>query len=159
MITTQALSRFDIANFMDALPATAANRYRSLLSIIRRHAVAKGLMDSNPVEKTLPRTVEIQRTRLSLNGYKAIQEQAEPFLRNAMDLSLVTLRRRKAICETPYRANRVLALLSKMFSLAVVWAYRADNPAKGIERYQEAPRERFLSPMELERLSTAGRSQ
>ena len=76
-----------------------------------------------------------------------------------MDLSLVTLRRRKAICETPYRANRVLALLSKMFSLAVVWAYRADNPAKGIERYQEAPRERFLSPMELERLSTAGRSQ
>ena len=37
--------------------------------------------------------------------------------------------------KTPYQANRFLALLSTMFSLAMAWEWRADNPAKGIERY------------------------
>ncbi len=52
----------------------------------------------------------------------------------------------------PYQANRVLALLSKMFSLAVQWEWRADNPAKGIERYDEEKRERWLNDDELVRL-------
>lgn len=53
---------------------------------------------------------------------------------------------------TPYQANRVLALLSKMFSLAVQWKYRADNPAKGIERFPEQNRERWLNDDEIRRL-------
>jgi integrase len=53
---------------------------------------------------------------------------------------------------TPYQANRVLALLSKMFSLAVKWGWRSDNPVKGIERYREERRERWLSDDELSRL-------
>ena len=55
----------------------------------------------------------------------------------------------------PYSANRCVALLSKMLSLAVRWQYRADNPAKGIERHQEQKRERYLSADELARLGTA----
>lgn len=57
-----------------------------------------------------------------------------------------------ALKETPYLANRVLALTSKMFSLAVQWGWRSDNPVKGIERYHEARRERWLSDDELSRL-------
>jgi integrase len=53
---------------------------------------------------------------------------------------------------TPYQANRILALLSKMFSLAAKWGWRSDNPVKGIERYQEQRRERWLSDRELSRL-------
>jgi integrase len=53
---------------------------------------------------------------------------------------------------TPYQANRVLALLSKMFSLAVKWGWRSDNPVKGIERFHEKRRERWLSDDELRRL-------
>ena len=34
---------------------------------------------------------------------------------------------------TPYRANRTLALLSKMFSLAMNWDMRSDNPAKMLD--------------------------
>jgi hypothetical protein len=30
----------------------------------------------------------------------------------------------------PYQANRVLALLSKMFNVAVDWGWRTDNPVK-----------------------------
>jgi integrase len=54
--------------------------------------------------------------------------------------------------ERPYQANRVLSLLSKMFNLAVEWGWRPDNPAKGIERYQEHKRDRWLSEDELRRL-------
>jgi integrase len=56
--------------------------------------------------------------------------------------------------KTPYQANRVLALLSKMLSLAAKWGWRSDNPVKGIERFQEKRRERWLSDRELSRLLT-----
>lgn len=56
---------------------------------------------------------------------------------------------------TPYRANRVVAVLSKMFSLAIQWKWRPDNPAKGIERNGEVKRSRYLSAAEIKRLSAA----
>lgn len=56
---------------------------------------------------------------------------------------------------TPYRANRVLALLSSMFSEAMRWKWAKENPARGIERYQEIKRERWLQDDELKRLNTA----
>src|SRR5262249_8974874 len=55
----------------------------------------------------------------------------------------------------PYRANRVLALLSKMFTLAAAWNWRDDNPAHGIERYPEDHREVFLSIEQLRSLEGA----
>jgi len=56
---------------------------------------------------------------------------------------------------TPYQANRVLALLSKMFSLANRWEMCSGNPCKGVERFQEDRRERFLSQQEIVRLFEA----
>jgi integrase len=44
----------------------------------------------------------------------------------------------QSLSGTPYRANRILALLSKMFSLAIKWKYRFDNPCRGVERFQES---------------------
>jgi integrase len=55
----------------------------------------------------------------------------------------------------PYQANRTVAVLSKMFNLAIKWGWRTDNPAKGVERNQEIKRERYLSSEELARLSDA----
>ena len=52
----------------------------------------------------------------------------------------------------PFQANRVVALLSKMFSLSIKWRMRGDNPAKGIERNDEVPRSRYLSEDEIGRL-------
>jgi len=56
---------------------------------------------------------------------------------------------------TPYQANRVLALLSKMFNLAESWDLRPDgtNPCRHVEKYRERNRERFLSEAELARLA------
>jgi integrase len=56
----------------------------------------------------------------------------------------------------PYRANRVVALLSKMFDLALHrWQWLSTNPVRGLERNQEAKRERYLVNGELQRLSEA----
>ena len=62
---------------------------------------------------------------------------------------------RKITKRAPYRANRVVALLSKMFGLAIKRRWREDNPAKGIERNQESKRKRYLSNDELARLTEA----
>jgi len=57
-----------------------------------------------------------------------------------------------SMSETPYLANRALALISRMFTLSLAWGWRGDNPAKGIERFAEARRERWLKDDELLRL-------
>jgi integrase len=56
---------------------------------------------------------------------------------------------------TPVRANRVGEVLRKMFSLAVKWKMRADNPAQGFYRRDEVERDRFLSIDEIDRLAPA----
>jgi integrase len=53
------------------------------------------------------------------------------------------------------QANRVIAVVSKMFSLAIRWKMRADNPAKGIERNAETKRKRYATAGELKRLTDA----
>jgi hypothetical protein len=55
----------------------------------------------------------------------------------------------------PYAANRVITLLGRLFNLAVRWQWRADNPAKGVERNRESRRQRYLSNAELARLMAA----
>jgi len=54
-----------------------------------------------------------------------------------------------------HRANRVVAVLSKMMTLAMKWRLRPDNPCKGIERNQETKRKRYLTGDELARLTRA----
>lgn len=55
----------------------------------------------------------------------------------------------------PTTANRCLALLSKMFSLAEQWQLREDASTlcKHIKKYVENKRERFLTAEEIEKLS------
>ena len=55
----------------------------------------------------------------------------------------------------PYVANRTVATLSKMFSLAIRRNWRTNNPAKGIERNPEEKRTRYLSGGELALLADA----
>ena len=59
--------------------------------------------------------------------------------------------------ETPRAANRALSVLSKMFSLACAWGLVADgtNPCRGVRKYKEKKRERFLTRDEYRRLGQA----
>ena len=58
---------------------------------------------------------------------------------------------------TPFQANRILAIVSSMYSYGGRHGLVPEgvNPARGVERYREEPRERLLSVAELERLGTA----
>ena len=56
----------------------------------------------------------------------------------------------------PYRANRLVALLRKMFNLARDWGlYAGENPATRIQFFREESRDRFVQPEELPRLFQA----
>jgi integrase len=61
------------------------------------------------------------------------------------------------LSDKPYRANRLLALISKMFNLAELWGYRPDhsNPTRHVAKFPEKARQRFLSVDEVTRLATA----
>ena len=51
---------------------------------------------------------------------------------------------------SPYAANRALAVLRKMLSLAVKeWQLRPDNPALGVKMFRETKRERFATDADL----------
>jgi integrase len=63
-----------------------------------------------------------------------------------------------AMAETPFVANRFLAVTSKMFSWAEERGFIPEghvNPASKIQRYREEPRERFLTGVELAKLGEA----
>jgi integrase len=59
--------------------------------------------------------------------------------------------------DRPTNANRCLALLSHLFTMAEKWGLRSQgtNPCRHVERFRETKRERFLSDVELARLGSA----
>ena len=62
-----------------------------------------------------------------------------------------------AMSDRPVQANRTLAILSALYSWAGKAGYVAEghNPARGVERFPEKARERFLTTDELARLGVA----
>jgi integrase len=62
-----------------------------------------------------------------------------------------------SLADTPFQANRVLAVLGSMYSFAgrAGIVPESTNPARGIDRFKESRRERFLMGEELERLGSA----
>jgi integrase len=59
---------------------------------------------------------------------------------------------------SPTYANRYLALIGRMFTLAIQWGHLPDgkNPTRGIKKYREnGARERFLARDEIDRLLAA----
>ena len=55
----------------------------------------------------------------------------------------------KAGTRAPYAANRALALLSSLYKKAHKLGYVGNDPTKGISRFPERSRDRFLQPDEL----------
>jgi integrase len=62
---------------------------------------------------------------------------------------------RTITASTPVRANRVVALLSKMFAISVEREWRVDNPCRAIKKNREHARSRHLTSDEMGRLMAA----
>jgi integrase len=56
--------------------------------------------------------------------------------------------------DTPYHANRVVMVMSKMFNVAEDWGLRTEgtNPTRRIKKYKEVEKKRYLSDEEQSRL-------
>jgi integrase len=62
-----------------------------------------------------------------------------------------------SLSDTPFQANRVLAVVGGMYAFAgrAGLVPEGTNPAKGIDKFKESRRERFLTSEEMERLGSA----
>lgn len=60
-----------------------------------------------------------------------------------------------SLAHKPTQANRTIEIVSKMFNIAEELGLRdpGTNPRKGIRKYPETKRERFLSPAEIRRVN------
>jgi integrase len=62
-----------------------------------------------------------------------------------------------SLADTPFQANRVLAVVGSMYAFAGRSGVvpEGTNPTRGIDKFKESRRERFLTSEELERLGSA----
>jgi len=89
----------ECAEFIRAVTQSdrARQQFRLVLGWIMACAVQEGWIDTNPVLSTRRFQHERKRARLTKEAYASIREKAKPWLRLAMDLSLITLLRRDDI--------------------------------------------------------------
>ncbi|AZG78068.1 tyrosine-type recombinase/integrase [Methylocystis rosea] len=114
--------------------------------------VANDWMSQHVTPKRKPRTASEYQRILNSHVFPAIGSKRICELRRA-DLTRLHAR----MAATPRAANHMLATISAIWN----WAARreevvfAANPVRGIERYAEKRRERFLTSAELARLGDA----
>lgn len=89
------ITRQDVAQHLEPMPANTRNHARSTLRGLFAHAIADGVVEANPVEGTLKARIIVQRSRLTLAQYRRIYRHADPWLRRAMSIALRTLQRRE----------------------------------------------------------------
>jgi integrase len=150
-------------------PKTARNEAKKLLGLVAddkdparlKEANKEALTVSQAATKFLTEHVDVKRKARTAEGYRDILSRIViPALGNVRlkDVQRADISRlHHSLRITPYQANRVLAVLSKMFNMAESWGERPDNsnPCRHIEKFKEAKRERFLSADELAALSDA----
>jgi integrase len=97
------ISTLLVAQYLEAYKvergAPSARQMRSKLSDVFRWAETQGLIESgrNPVTATRAHKVTVVRERMSLDQFLAVREHAPVWLRNAMNLAIVTGQRREDI--------------------------------------------------------------
>ncbi len=150
-------------------PETARREARRLLGAVaegvdpaadrvaRREAPAM----ADLAQRFLAEHVEAKRKASTAAEYRRLLEKVIlPVLgpRKVADVARSEIAKlHNALRAAPYQANRVLAVLSKMFNLAERWGLRPDgsNPCRHVEKFGERKRERMLSAAELARLGEA----
>ena len=148
----------------------------------RKHAakmIAKAQQDEDPMARRrelkaaksmnqlFDRYLERHAAMKKASGYRTDKQRIDSVLRKAFGRMLVADVSRddvldwyRGMRDTPYQANRSLALLKTAFNLAERWEYRAENsnPCKVIgraERYAERARDVDLTDVEISALAQA----
>ena len=156
--------RYTIGRYPDWSVQAARNEAKRIRQAVDRGDDPAGERAENRAAITVKRLTELYArdhmpNKKDASGDRSVIEQLiVPRLgkRKVADLRRADIRewhRRMTVEGRPIRANRALACLSKMLSMAVTdYEERTDNPCKGIPRNPENQRERFLSQAEIGRL-------
>ena len=157
--------RYTIGSFGDWTTAGARDKAKQLRRMVddggdpvgdveaEREAPTVGILIERFEVEHLPK-----RRPGTVRGYKVcLDKYIRPALGRIKVADVVfadidALHRKVTKVAGPYAANRVHAVLSIMFKLAVRWGMRDSSPTKGVERNDESARERYLSGDELARL-------
>lgn len=150
-------------------PDTARKEAERLLGQVRNgadpaadktsHKAAPTVADLG--ERFLREHADTKRKPATAKQYRRLLDQFIGPAIGRMKIADVTrknvMKLHSGMCETPYQANRVLALVSTLFTFAEKVGERPDgsNPARHIERFEEDTRERMLSGQELACLGDA----
>lgn len=132
----------------------AANVARGVDVAAQEHADKQATHFSELSEVFLQRHVAKLAPRTIIEYRRLIENVLNPAFGNVRvaDLNYEMIARfHHSMLATPVQANRAVAVLSKMMSLAIKRGDRPDrtNPAIGIEKFGETSRERVLSDAEI----------
>jgi integrase len=137
-------------NGYDPLTKMQADREAPTMTDLAERYIEEHLPEKRPSSQRNDRATITQDILPGLGRHKKVAD---------IDFTDIKKLHRKISERAPYKANRVVSLISKMFSLAENewrWRSRLDgNPCKGIKRNQEVKRDRYLNPDELARLMIA----
>jgi integrase len=99
------------------------------------------------------------RSKSTLTCYRALLDQTVVPVLGKMQIKDLTTRDIEklhlSLKDTPYKANRMLSLLSVMFAKAVYWEQLKDNPVRAIEHFHEEPRNVTLDNNQIKALVKA----
>jgi integrase len=160
--------RYTIGSFPDWKVSVAREEAKRLKRLVDQGRDPMGERDearaAPTVNDLITRYLSEYATRKRERGQSEDKSLIEQWIRRELGNKKVTdirhidierLHRKITDHGTPVRANRMATLLSKMFSLAVRWEMRPDNPVRGLDRNPEERRARYLSGDELRRLTIA----
>jgi integrase len=161
--------RYTIATVGKITPERARARAKAILG-----AVAHGHDPANQKtgERGTPTLAELADLFMADHVHAKCKPQTAQFYRDILDrivkpavgatkadkLSRQQVARLHSwLAKTPFQANRVLAVIGSMYAFAgrAGIVPENSNPARGVDKFKERRRERFLTGGELERLGTA----
>lgn len=93
-LSLDSITLLMINEYLDSLTTATSNLTRTILMEIFDIAVSKGLCPDNPAALTLRKYVHKERKRHSVEGLIKIRDAAEPWMKNAIDIALLTTQRR-----------------------------------------------------------------
>jgi integrase len=134
---------------LGADPATARTRRRATITV---RELAERFLADHVEAKRKPTTAALYADILNRIVVPEFGNEKVDSLSRA-DLA----RLHAALSSTPFQANRMLAVVGSMygFGAKLDLAPEGFNPTKGIDRYKEQGRERYLTTAEIDRLVEA----
>lgn len=86
-----------ISSLLEKQTPRVSNQLRQVAVDVFKVAMSRGLCQDNPAELTLKRVEKKARKRLTKEQFDLIYAEAPTWLKNAMDIALITLQRREDI--------------------------------------------------------------